>query len=174
MINNHIIFPLEVKVYRIGEDDKILIIVSGQEAGICKVQIQASAATIYPPAYMVIGETCKDTGYFPYSEQKTISYPTNIDYVLFQTETGTQRIPIVNVIDEDTSVGKVVAVKENQVIGYAYNSTDINRAIADATNKLRKMAPNFIAAKLKRSGVISVRELSNFMFFYAVMELEEC
>ena len=173
-MNDQILFPLEIEAYRIGEDDKISIIAKGYEEGYCKIKVQVSAATIYPPVYLVMGEPCKEIGYFPYSIQKTIPYPSNIDYVQFQTVSGTKRIPIIDVMEDvDIDVKSLVLTEENQVIGFSYNSFDINKAINDAVNKLRKLHPDFISAQLKTSGVVSLKSLSNFSFYYAIMEIDE-
>ncbi|CAM1372764.1 hypothetical protein [Tenacibaculum xiamenense] len=172
-MNNHIIFPIEVEAFRVGEDDKVLIVAKGREEGINRVQIQVSAATIYPPMYLVVGEPINEPGYFPYTVQKTIAYPSNIDYIQFQTGSGTKRIPITDVTEGDDDLKKLLASGENQVVGYAYNVIDMNKAIVDATDKVRKMNIDFYSAEIKRSGVVSLSHFSDFQFFYVIMEYKE-
>ncbi len=172
-MNNHIIFPIEVEAFRVGEDDKVLIVVKGREQGIGRVQIQVSAATIYPPMYLVVGEPVNETGYFPYVVQKTISYPSNIDYIQFQTGSGMKRIPVIDVTESDEDLRKLLSIDENQVIGYAYNIIDMNKAIVDATDKIRRMNIDFYSAEIKRSGVVSLTHFNDFQFFYVIMEYKE-
>jgi len=142
----------------------------GHEDGYCKIQIEPSLATIYPPIYMVTAEPCAVIGYFPYQVSKTVPYSTDLDYVNFQMEGGTQRIPIRDIMEDSASPQALTAVADNQVTGMAYNSSDINVAISDAISKLRKKYPSGLNAKMIDSGFVAAGSPIGIAYYYVVME----
>ncbi|CAM1340661.1 hypothetical protein [Tenacibaculum amylolyticum] len=174
-MNSQVLYPEQVFAYRIGNDSNVTIVAKGHEDGYCKIHIQASMATIYPPIYMVVGEPCAVIGYFPYTVHKTVPYATDLDYVQFQTAKGTERIPIRDIMEDIAPAAKTellasAANSDNQVTGYAYNSSDINVAISDAISKLRKKFPNGISAEIVSSGFVAAGSPVGIAFFYVVME----
>lgn len=169
-MSTEILYPTEVAAYRYGADQQVVIIAKGREDGYCKIQIQASMATIYPPIYMVTGEPCAAIGNFPYTVQKTVAYSTDLDYVNFQMADGTQRIPIHDIMETTEKPQALAAVSSNQVTGMAYNSSDINVAIADAIKKLRVKYPNGINAKMVDSGFVAAGSPVGIAYYYVVME----
>ncbi len=169
-MSTQILYPTEVTAYRYGADNQVVIVAKGREDGYCKIHIQASLATIYPPIYMVTGEPCAAIGDFPYTVQKTVPYSTDLDYVNFQMENGTQRIPIYDIMESTDTPQALAAVASDQVTGMAYNSSDINVAISDAIKKLRAKYPNGINAKLVDSGFVAAGSPVGIAFYYVVME----
>lgn len=169
-MNTQILYPSEVVAYRYGADNQVVIMAKGREDGYCKIQIQASLATIYPAIYMVTGEPCAAIGNFPYTVQKTVSYSTDLDYVNFQMTHGTERIPIRDIMEETATPQALAEVSGDQVTGMAYNSSDINVAIADAIKKLRVKYPNGINAKMVDSGFVAAGSPIGIAYYYVVME----
>ncbi|WP_442266750.1 hypothetical protein ACSIGC_03360 [Tenacibaculum sp. ZS6-P6] len=174
-MNSQILYPESVYAYRIGNDNKVTIVAKGHEEGYCNIEITPSMATIYPPIYMVVGSPCAAIGYFPYTVQKTVPYSTDLDYIQFQTANGTERIAIHDVMETLDKTPNIellakAATNDNQVTGYAYNSSDINKAIDDAIAKLRKKFPRGISAELVSSGFVAAGSPVGIAFYYAVME----
>ena len=169
-MSTQVLYPTEVAAYRYGADQQVVIIAKGREDGYCKIQIQASMATIYPPIYMVTAEPCAAIGNFPYTVQKTVPYSTDLDYINFQMADGTQRIPIHDIMDATEKPQALAAVADDQVTGMAYNSSDINVAIADAIKKLRAKYPSGINAKLVDSGFVAAGSPVGIAYYYVVME----
>lgn len=169
-MSTQVLYPTEVAAYRYGADQQVVIIAKGREDGYCKIQIQASMATIYPPIYMVTGEPCAAIGNFPYTVQKTVPYSTDLDYINFQMADGTQRIPIHDIMEAADAPKALAKVADNQVTGMAYNSSDINVAIADAIKKLRAKYPNGVSAKMVDSGFVAVGSPVGIAYYYVVME----
>ncbi len=169
-MSTQVLYPTEVVAYRYGADQQVVIIAKGREDGYCKIQIQASMATIYPPIYMVTAEPCAAIGNFPYTVQKTVPYSTDLDYVNFQMADGTRQIPIHDIMEAEDSPKALAKVADNQVTGMAYNSSDINVAIADAIKKLRAKYPNGVSAKMVDSGFVAVGSPVGIAYYYVVME----
>ncbi|NVK63370.1 MAG: hypothetical protein HWE22_02235 [Flavobacteriales bacterium] len=169
-MSTQVLYPTEVVAYRYGADQQVVIIAKGREDGYCKIQIQASMATIYPPIYMVTAEPCAAIGNFPYTVQKTVPYSTDLDYVNFQMADGTRQIPIHDIMEAADSPKALAKVADNQVTGMAYNSSDINVAIADAIKKLRAKYPNGVSAKMVDSGFVAVGSPVGIAYYYVVME----
>lgn len=173
-MNTQILYPDQVVVYRIGSDNKVTIVAKGREDGYCKIKIEQSMATIYPPIFMVSAEPCSVEGSFPYTVQKTIPYALDLDYLQFQTERGTERIAIHDVMEdiEDSKITAITEVEtnENQVVGYAYNSSNINKAIEDAVAKLRKKFSNGVSARMVDSGFVAGGSPVGIAYYYVVME----
>ena len=171
MTKEQILFPQEVSAYRIGTESKVTIIAKGHEDGFCNIRIVPSLAQVYPPIYMVVGEPCAVIGYFPYTVKSTVFYSTDLDYVQFQLSDGTQRIPIHDVMVAQENTPEILAKKtDTQVVGYAYNSADINVAIQDATNKLQQRFPGKVSAVLKESGFVAAGSPVGIAYLYVVME----
>jgi hypothetical protein len=91
---------------------------------------------------------------------------------------GTQRIPIFDVMKEfkkSTPTAVLESTKStksnsNRVVGYAYNSSDINTAIADAIRKLRVKFPANVNAIMVESGFVAVGSPVGIAYYYVVME----
>lgn len=167
----HILFPQEVYAFRMGDEPRVTIVARGHEDGYCNIRIVPSQATIYPPIYMVVGEPCAVIGYFPYLASTTVRYSTDLDYVLFQLSTGTQKIPIRDLRETQENLPEALTQPtENQVVGYAYNSTDINIAIQNAVSKLQEKFPGRVSALLKESGFVAVGSPVGIAYYYVVME----
>ncbi|MFT5890966.1 MAG: hypothetical protein ACI9Y7_001065 [Dokdonia sp.] len=64
----------------------------------------------------------------------------------------------------------LTSVSGKQVVGYAYNSTDINVAISDAVSKLQKLYPGSTNATLVKSGFIGVGRPIGIAYYYVIME----
>lgn len=171
-MSRQILYPEQVTAMRIGNESKVTIVARGHEDGYCNIQIDASMAEIYPPIFMVTGEPCAVIGYFPYQVSKTIPYSTDLDYVNFQTANGTERIPIYDVMKDTNAVTPqaLKAVASDQVVGYAYNSTDISKAISDAVSKLQQQHPGNVNAKLVESGFVAAGSPVGIAYYYVVME----
>ncbi|SNR15474.1 hypothetical protein [Tenacibaculum jejuense] len=174
-MNSQILYPESVYAYRIGKDNKVTMVAKGHEDGYSNIEIIPSMATIYPPIYMIVGTTSTSVGYFPYVVQKTVPYSTDLDYVQFQTSNGTERIlvyDVMEILDKTPNIKLLIeaAVNDNQTVGYAYNSFNINKAIDDAIAKLRKKFPNEISAELTSSGFITVDSPLSIAFYYVIME----
>ena len=97
-----------------------------------------------------------------------------LNYLQFQTERGTERIAIHDVM-EDIEGSKITAItevetNENQVVGYAYNSSNINKAIEDAVVKLRKKFSNGVSARMVDSGFVAGGSPVGIAYYYVVME----
>lgn len=177
-MSNQILFPDKVSAFRVGNNPEITIMASGREDGYCKVHIQPSLAEIYPPIYLVVGEPCAVIGNFPYTVSTTVPYATDLDYVYFQTASGTQKVQVVDVLS--TAHNAPPALLEahskesdddsNTVTGMAPNSSDINVAIANAITKLRAKFPNGISAKVTDSGFVAAGSPVGIAYFYVVME----
>ena len=167
-MNEQILYPSEVTAYRMGNDSNVIITAKGYEDGFTKIKITPSMAAIYPPIYMVVGEPTPAIGMFPYTVQLTVPYPQDLDFVYFQMEHGTQKIPVVDIMQDTKSLPQALVkatTTDNQVTGYAYNSTDISKAIGDAVNKLRVKYPNGINAKVVESGFTAVGSPVGIAFF---------
>lgn len=178
-MSNQILFPSQVVAYRMGNDAKITIIAKGYADGYCNIHIEPSMAQIYPPIFMVVGEPCAVIGEFPYNVKKTVAYSTDLDYVNFQMAHGTVQIPIHDVMAQDSTNLEATApvppsiqkVQNDQVIGYAYNSSDINKAISDAVTKLYQKFPGqAINAELVESGFVAAGSPVGIAYYYAIME----
>ena len=170
-MSSQILYPSEVYAYRVGNDPKVTIIAKGHEDGYCKIRIEQSAAQIYPPIFMVVGDPCEVIGYFPYTVSKSIPYATDLDFVFFQTGSGTEKIPVRNLLDEKGAVPEALTqTNSKQVVGYAYNSSDINIAIADAVSKLQKLFPGNTNAVLVKSGFVGVGMPIGIAYYYVIME----
>ena len=172
-MNTQILYPEKVTAYRIGNDAKVTIVASGHEEGLTNIKIEQSMATIYPPIFMAIGSPTAAIGYFPYTVKKTIPYATDLDYVQFQTEKGTEKIPIYDVMSDKSATPSLLikaASNDKQVTGYAYNSSNINTAIDDAIAKLRKKFPSNVSAKMIDSGFVAVGSPVGIAYYYVVME----
>jgi riboflavin biosynthesis pyrimidine reductase len=91
---------------------------------------------------------------------------------------GTQKIPIFDVMKEHKSItpsavlasGKSTKANANRVIGYAYNSSDINVAIADAVRKLQAKFPSNVSAVMVESGFVAAGSPVGIAYYYVVME----
>lgn len=172
-MSTQILYPTEVTAYRYGADKQIVIVAKGREDGYCKIQIQASLATIYPPIYMVTGEPCAAIGDFPYTVNKTVPYSTDLDYVNFQMAHGTQQIPIHDIMEVTDAPQALKTVANNQVTGIAYYSSNIQVAIDNAIKELRKSHPDGgINAKMVESGFVTASAPGPFgiAYYYVVME----
>ena len=175
-MSNQVLFPDEVIAFRVGSNPQVTITAKGREDGFCKIHIQASAAQIYPPIYMVVGEECAAIGNFPYSVSKTVPYATDLDYVNFQTSGGTKQIKIVDLLADSDNAPKELLAAEgkdapaNQVTGIAPNSSDINTAIANAITKLRAKFPKGLNAVVTKSGFVAAGAPIGIAYFYVVME----
>jgi hypothetical protein len=177
-MNTQIIYPTQVTAMRIGNESKVTITATGHEEGLTNIRIEQSAAMIYPPIFMVVGDPTPAIGYFPYSVSKTIEYSTELDYINFTMANGTQRIPIFDVMKEfkkSTPTAVLESTKStksnsNRVVGYAYNSSDINTAIADAIRKLRVKFPANVNAIMVESGFVAVGSPVGIAYYYVVME----
>ncbi|MDG1330889.1 MAG: hypothetical protein P8P74_01055 [Crocinitomicaceae bacterium] len=169
-MSREILYPSTVKAYRYGNEPEVTIVASGYEDGFQKIQIEASLAQIYPPIYMVTGEPSDAIGDFPYTVQKTVQYATDLDYVSFQMEGGTQRITIENIFESKATPEALTATQSNQVTGIAPNSSDINKAISNAVSKLYKLYPGKINAKMVDSGFVAAGSPIGIAYYYVVME----
>jgi hypothetical protein len=141
-MSREILYPTEVAAYRYGSNDQVVIVAKGREDGFCKIQIEASLATIYPPIYMVTGEPCAAIGNFPYTVRKAVQYSTDLDYVNFQMANGTQRIPIHDIMEVSDTPEALKSVSDDQIVGIAYYSNNIQDAIDNATQQIYKKYPN--------------------------------
>jgi hypothetical protein len=72
----------------------------------------------------------------------------------------------------DASQANLAATAQpGQVVGYAYNSADINVAIQDAIGKLRKLSPTGqVSAEVVSSGFVAAGSPVGIAFFYVVMQ----
>ncbi len=176
MSNKTILYPEHVYAYRIGNDPKVTIVAQGHEDGVQNIKIVPSLATIYPPIYMVEGEFSPAIGYFPYTVKTTVNYATDLDYVQFQMANGTQRIPVRDILQDEATAPSPKAMdavsgsNPNQVVGYAYNSSDISKAISDAVTKLQAKFPGKVNAELVSSGFVGVGQPVGIAYYYVVME----
>jgi len=169
-MSTEILYPDTVTAYRYGDAAEVTIVASGREDGFQKIKIEASLAQIYPAIYMVTGETSEAIGDFPYTVQKTAGYATDLDYVYFQMDNGTQKIPVYDILKDKATPAALTSLSSNQVTGIAPNSSDINTAISSAIAKLRKLYPNGINAKMVDSGFVAGGAPIGIAYYYVVME----
>lgn len=172
-MSREILYPSEVAAYRYGSENRVVIVAKGREDGYCKIQIDQSAAQIYPPIFMVTGEPCAAIGNFPYSVHKTVPYSTDLDYVNFQTEHGTERVPIYDIMESDDAPKALAETSDNRVVGIAYYSNNIQTAIDDATQKIYKQYPHAGAnMKMIDSRIITSNVPGPFgiTYYYVVFE----
>jgi len=177
-MNSQIIYPSEVTALRIGNESKVTITARGHEEGLTNIRIEKSMAQIYPPLYLCVGDPTPAIGYFPFQVSKTIDLSPDTDHIFFSMQGGDRKIPIYDVMKELKDATPDVVLKSskktksnsNQVIGYAYNSSDINVAISDAIKKLRVKFNAHINAKLVDSGFVAVGSPVGIAYYYVVME----
>lgn len=177
-MNTLILYPTKVTALRIGNEAKVTITANGYQEGLQNIRIVKSLATIYPPIYLVEGDLSPAIGYFPYTVSITVDYSTDFDYIQFSMAGGTQHIPILDVIQEhkkSTPKTLQAAIKKstsgsNTVVGYAYNSTDINKALADAVTKLQVKFPANVSAIMTETGFVAVGSPVGIAYTYVVME----
>lgn len=168
-MQSQVLYPENVYAYRIGNEPEVVIVATGHEDGFTNIRIEASLLTIYPPVFMVVGDETPAIGYFPYTVKKVVPYATDLNYIQFQMANGTQKIPVTSL--EAKSVSLAATQGAQQVVGYAYNSTDINVAIQDAVSKLRKLSPDGnIAAQLTSSGFVAAGSPVGIAYYYVVMQ----
>ncbi|MFK7784998.1 MAG: hypothetical protein AB8B56_07775 [Crocinitomicaceae bacterium] len=173
-MSREILYPTEVAAYRYGSNSQIVIVAKGREDGFCKIQIEASLATIYPPIYMVTGEPCAVIGDFPYTARKTVRYSTDLDYINFQMAHGTERIPIEDILETSDAPEALTSVSDNQIVGIAYYSNNIQDAIDNATDQIYKKFPNAGAnMKMVDSRIVTSSVLGPFGITYYAVTFEQ-
>ena len=107
-------------------------------------------------------------GYFPYTVRLTVPYNPETDYINFTMKGGDQRIKITKIWENAPDA--ITKATPKQVVGYAYNSTDINVAISDAVSKLQAQSPGNVSAVIKTSGFVAAGLPIGIVYFYVVME----
>ena len=169
-----VLFPESVYAYRFGLENKVTIVAKGHEDGYqnLRIELQRFFPIILGPAYQVVGDPSPAIGYFPYTVNTTVEIASNVDTILFQFEDGPRKIEIVDALEahEDAIPASIKNLAPHEVTGYAYNSSDINKAIADAVSKLQAKYPGRVNAKLKESGFTAVGSPVGIAFFYVIME----
>ncbi|GAB6039685.1 hypothetical protein [Endothiovibrio diazotrophicus] len=160
-----------VAAYRIEGTSMIIIVAKGHTANLCRgLEIRPIHNEIAPPIYQVTQDNCGAIGSEEYDIAEFFSYP-GVDYVYFETAQGTIRLDIQEPRVEHTPATLAAAhSNDNQAVGYAPNSTDINKAISSAVKQLRAKFPGNISAKMVDAGFVAAGSPIGIAFFYVVME----
>lgn len=177
-MNTQILYPTQVTALRIGNETRVTITAKGYAEGMKNIRIEKSMAQIYPPIFICVGEESSAIGYFPYEVSQTFILSTDLEYFFFSMSNGDQKIPIFDVMKEHEAATPDVILNSaaqsdsnaNQVIGYAYNSSDINVAISDAITKLQAKFPANVNASMVDSGFVAVGSPVGIAYYYVVME----
>lgn len=117
-------------------------------------------------------------GSFQYHVSKVVDYPSDKESLALATYDGQMNIPITS--SEQKNAPKIEGMMEmaslhnnlqdNQVIGYAYNSTTYQVAFADAVRQITQKYQGKAHAKVVDSGFVGVSSSTGVAYTYVIME----
>ena len=146
---------------------------SGHAECVEYVAISQTPLTIVPAEYQITTCACAQIGSLPYQVHAWFHVVEQPEKVNVHTASGAQEVEVKGFpaeIGDIATPAPLSDAAEGEVIGIAPNSTDINRAIADAVAKLQKLYPGKVNATLTESGVVAAGSPIGIAFIYVRMK----
>jgi hypothetical protein len=147
---------------------------SGHAECVEYVAISQTALTIIPAEYQITTCACPQIGSFPYQVHAWFHVVEKPEKVKVHTASGSEDVEVqgfpTEIGDITTPAALGADLADGEVIGIAPNSTDINRAIADAVTQLQKLYPGKVNATLTETGVVAAGSPIGIAFIYVRMK----
>jgi len=145
--------------YRINADSisayytRGILVITAQGHCECpsNARIVPAPIPIEPPEFNLETCACPRIGMFPYSAQADIPMASPPPSIVVNTASGSKTVKV-GIVPVENATSALPQAAEDEVVGYAPNSTDVDRAIADAVSKLRTKFPTGINATVTEIG----------------------
>ncbi|WP_163835259.1 hypothetical protein [Spartinivicinus ruber] len=155
----------------------LTITAEGQAEGITSTKVVAVDLHAKIPVFKVVGYTTPAIGYFPYTAKQTFEgVSPDLQEIKIQTPDGTTEYKVTHLLadyEPQAIPASVKSVKENQVVGYAYNQSNLDLAFSNAVKQLYNKYPGHISAKVVDSGFIAAGSPVGIAYTYVVVEQEQ-
>lgn len=117
------------------------------------VKIVQPPMPIEPPEFNLETCACLAIGDFPYQVRAVFRDVPYTKTIVVRTASGAKTVKVEPIPAPQAGEAILPAPPaDDEVVGYAPNSTDVGRAIADAVSKLREKFPGGINAKVTETG----------------------
>lgn len=121
------------------------------------VQIVQAPMPIEPPEFNLQTCACPAIGVFPYKVRAVFRDLPYTQTIVVRTASGAKTVKVEPIPAlEAGEVALPAPPADDEVVGYAPNSTDVSRAIADAVSKLREKFPGGVNARVTETGFFAV------------------
>lgn len=117
------------------------------------VQIVQAPIPIEPPEFNLQTCACLAIGDFPYQVRAVFRDLPFTATIVVRTASGAKTVKVEPIPAIEPLP---VPLSDDEVVGYAPNSTDVSRAIADAVSKLRERFPGGVHARVTETGFFAV------------------
>jgi flavin-binding protein dodecin len=139
------------------------------------VSISEAPIDIVPPEYQLTSCSCPAIGSFPYNVHAWFHLAEQPETVTIHTSAGAQKVEVTGFpsdLSDDVSTPASLTGKlgEGEVVGVSPNSWDVNRAITNAVDQLRKLYPDNVNAVVTETGVVAAGAPVGIAFLYVRMK----
>ncbi|MBU2707032.1 hypothetical protein KCM76_13640 [Zooshikella marina] len=155
----------------------LTITAEGYAEGITGAHVVAVDLNSKIPVFKVVAHTTTAIGYFPYTAKNSFEgVNPDLQEIAIQTSVGITKYKVTHLLSNNETQAvpaSVKALNENQVVGYAYNQSNLDLAFSNAVNQLYTKFAGHISAKVVDSGFIAAGSPVGIAYTYVVVEQQQ-
>ena len=152
----------------------LTICAQGHEDGVTDIQIKPVDLGAEKPVFEIVGKFTPALGYFPYNVKQTFEVQNaDIQEILVKSDSGITSYPVQHLLSGSEHQPKPEVfnnISTEQVVGYAYNQSNLDKAFQDAVSQLYKKHAGSISSKVVESGFVAAGSPVGIAYTYVIME----